>query len=254
MIYGLPYQGSKNKIAEALIWALPDGKRFVDLFGGGGAMCHCAFLSHKFEKILYNDFSPLAMEYFGDAVSRKKDRLPSFVSREDFFRMKDKNGFIRFMWSYGSNGEDYITGDEKKEQRALMYYPKCGRSFFMERLRRYNAFPRFDCEITCGSYADYNYREGDIVYCDIPYEKDGKNCDDYGLKFDNKEFYRWARFRPFPVFFSSYDISENFPILWQKNVVTTFAATNNNCERTEYLYGNAAADRIGINKQLTFGF
>lgn len=41
MIYGLPYRGSKNKIAEALIWALPDGKRFVDLFGGG-ALCAIA--------------------------------------------------------------------------------------------------------------------------------------------------------------------------------------------------------------------
>lgn len=33
--YGLPYMGSKDKIADSLMKVLPDGKRFVDLFGGG---------------------------------------------------------------------------------------------------------------------------------------------------------------------------------------------------------------------------
>ena len=41
--YGLPYQGSKNQIAEELLSFLPPGNRFVDLFGGGGEydrLCH----------------------------------------------------------------------------------------------------------------------------------------------------------------------------------------------------------------------
>lgn len=33
--YGMPYLGSKNKIAEDIIDFLPSGNRLVDLFGGG---------------------------------------------------------------------------------------------------------------------------------------------------------------------------------------------------------------------------
>ena len=35
MNYGMPYKGSKSKIAEWLIEQLPKAKHFYDLFGGG---------------------------------------------------------------------------------------------------------------------------------------------------------------------------------------------------------------------------
>ena len=34
--YGVPYQGNKSRIADIIINVLPEGKRLVDLFGGGG--------------------------------------------------------------------------------------------------------------------------------------------------------------------------------------------------------------------------
>lgn len=43
--FGIPYMGSKNRIAEELIRKIPEGKRFVDLFAGGCAMTHAAILS-----------------------------------------------------------------------------------------------------------------------------------------------------------------------------------------------------------------
>lgn len=57
--YGVPYRGSKNKLAEDIIALLPKGKRFVDLFAVGCAMTHCALLSGKWESILSNDLCPL---------------------------------------------------------------------------------------------------------------------------------------------------------------------------------------------------
>lgn len=33
--YGVPYQGNKSRIADRIISILPEGKRLVDLFGGG---------------------------------------------------------------------------------------------------------------------------------------------------------------------------------------------------------------------------
>lgn len=35
MTYGMPYKGSKNKIAKKLIEQMPSADYFVDLFGGG---------------------------------------------------------------------------------------------------------------------------------------------------------------------------------------------------------------------------
>ena len=32
--FGIPYKGSKSKIAEEILVKLPIGKRLVDLFGG----------------------------------------------------------------------------------------------------------------------------------------------------------------------------------------------------------------------------
>lgn len=38
MRYGVPYRGSKNKIADWVVDHLPDGKTLVDLFAGGCAV------------------------------------------------------------------------------------------------------------------------------------------------------------------------------------------------------------------------
>jgi site-specific DNA-adenine methylase len=47
--YGIPYMGNKSKIADILMDILPSGKRFIDLFGGGGAISHAAVLKGKWE-------------------------------------------------------------------------------------------------------------------------------------------------------------------------------------------------------------
>jgi site-specific DNA-adenine methylase len=55
--YGLPYMGSKRKIAADLIRymanANPDAVHFYDLFGGGGAMSFAALRSGFFESVHY---------------------------------------------------------------------------------------------------------------------------------------------------------------------------------------------------------
>lgn len=46
--FGIPYMGSKSKLALDLIGAMPTGRRFVDLFGGGMS------ISYKVEKLFTN--------------------------------------------------------------------------------------------------------------------------------------------------------------------------------------------------------
>ena len=65
----MPYKGSKNKIAQWIVDQLPKAKHFYDLFGGGGAMSHCAILSGKYEVVHYNELNPVVFKAFGMAVN-----------------------------------------------------------------------------------------------------------------------------------------------------------------------------------------
>ena len=69
MTYGVPYQGSKNRLAKELVALLPSGERFVDLFAGGCAMTHAALASGKYDCALTNDKFPVrGMDLFKMAV------------------------------------------------------------------------------------------------------------------------------------------------------------------------------------------
>jgi site-specific DNA-adenine methylase len=65
----MPYKGSKSKIAEQILNVLPDSEWFVDLFGGGGAISHCAALSMKYHYVLYNEIEPLIYKAFKMAIN-----------------------------------------------------------------------------------------------------------------------------------------------------------------------------------------
>ena len=53
--YGLPYQGSKSKIAEKLGAMLPNADVFIDLFAGGCAMTDWALQSGKYKQVIANE-------------------------------------------------------------------------------------------------------------------------------------------------------------------------------------------------------
>lgn len=53
--YGLPYTGSKNRLAEKIIRHLPEADTLVDVFFGGGAITHCAMVHNKFKSYIAND-------------------------------------------------------------------------------------------------------------------------------------------------------------------------------------------------------
>ena len=55
MNLGLPYKGSKNRIAQKLLDVMPSGSVFVDLFCGGCAVTHAAIISGKYKRFICND-------------------------------------------------------------------------------------------------------------------------------------------------------------------------------------------------------
>ena len=349
--YGIPYMGSKDKIADELLEQMPAGKRFVDLFGGGFAMSHAALLSGKYEHVFYNELNPLLPKLIKDILAGKYANERRWISRDDFYRLKDVDGYVKYLWSFGNNGNNYLYGKEiepwkkalhfarvlkdpsllqefginsdgsaadikakhneykqkyivwymreilkytddieklrgnikaqKEELRlwlcsilkksgkrvcdvdkhlgmngmAWHYFGKSqwefptreaynklseilpfgknyedvyGYTQLCERLQSLQSLPSLQSlqrlqslqslqillrlprleklEINCGSYLDYQYREGDVVYCDPPYEGTAQ-YDKNG--FNHKQFYDWVASREYTVFFSSYEISDS---------------------------------------------
>lgn len=114
-LYGIPYMGSKTKIAIDILRQLPSGKRFVDLFGGGFAMSHAAFLTGRYKDVLYNDFNPLIVNLVKGGLKGQYNYSlfqPKFITREEFYDKKETDGYIKYIWSFGNSGHEYMFSKE----------------------------------------------------------------------------------------------------------------------------------------------
>ena len=108
MNYGLPYKGSKNKIAQQIINCIPSAENFYDLFCGGGAITHCALLQNRWKNYIMNDIDKGLSQLFVDAVNGKYKNEKRWISREEFFKLKDTDAYVRYIWSFGNSGRDYM--------------------------------------------------------------------------------------------------------------------------------------------------
>ena len=106
--YGLPYQGSKNKIAEFIISNLPRAEHFYDLFAGGCAVTHCALLSGKYNYVHANDIQIKYPQLFYDAAHGKYRNENRVITRDEFFMFKDSDAFVELCWSFGNGRTKYL--------------------------------------------------------------------------------------------------------------------------------------------------
>ena len=296
MLYGIPYQGSKTKIAPAIIARLPSGRRFVDLFGGGFAISHCARLSGKWRGVYYNELNPLLPKLLRGALDGEYNYnrfRPEFITREMFHAQKETSGYVKYIWSFGNAGKEYMFSKEleplkheahdfvvfgrptkhfKKAEQAVTskdihvrrvqfcgWFRRNKKRFDIEQLERLERLEqrgraraggaaRFDLqqleqlerlqqleqlELHCGSYLDYEYQDGDVVYCDPPYE----GTAEYDSGFDHAEFYDWCHTRPYQVWFSSYQGVKGFKMLWARQLRSSLGAGNKSIN-FECLYTN----------------
>ena len=291
--YGMSYMGSKSSIVEELIQILPTGKRFVDLFGGGGAVTHAvcehinkfqfSLFGQKWESVLYNDYNPLVVDLFKKSINGEynyKNFKPVFITRDMFQELKSKDGYVKYIWSFGNNGRDYLFNKEiEKDKKSLhnaIIFDVFDDNFYkilpnfknfmstdiksrrleirkylrevkkrcdvqqLERLERLQQLEQLEqlerLETTNISYLEYHYQNGDVVYCDIPYQ----NTCEYDESFNHKQFYDWAYNADFPVYFSSYEISDNrFKTIFEIPRRSTLSSSNNNCYKVEKVYFNS---------------
>lgn len=122
MKYGLPYKGSKNKLAERIVSLLPKRTHLIDLFCGGCAVSHAALLRNKYEHIHINDINWMCPTLFIDALNGKYQNETRWISREDFFRLKDTDPYVAVVWSFGNNLRDYLYSKEIEPLKKAIHY------------------------------------------------------------------------------------------------------------------------------------
>lgn len=126
--FGIPFQGSKSKIAERIIQLLPSATHFVDLFAGGGALSHAALLSGKYKHVHANDITD-SVVLFKDAIEGNlaKYEPERFRTREDFEAEKDTDPFTRIVYSFGNDQKSYLYSRQiegyKRAVHEMIYAP-----------------------------------------------------------------------------------------------------------------------------------
>lgn len=126
--YGLPYQGSKSKLAERIVALLPPATHLYDIFAGGCAITHAALESGKYQHVHANDITG-SVTLFEDALNGDIDKYEPerFRTREDFFAERDSNPFVRLVYSFGNDQRTYLYGRSiepyKKVVHEMLYAP-----------------------------------------------------------------------------------------------------------------------------------
>lgn len=128
MKYGIPYQGSKNKIANWIIENLPSATTLVDLFAGGCAVTHAALLSEKYDQIIANDILE-GPEMFLKAIEGGFKNEKRWISREEFYSLKDKNPYVSLCWSFGNNRSGYMYSKEIEPWKKALHYARVFNDF-----------------------------------------------------------------------------------------------------------------------------
>lgn len=129
MVYGLPYQGSKNLIAERIVAALPSGENFVDCCCGGGAILQAAVLSGKYKTVTGYDINKaiigLIKAVMVDFDTIDYEHFPA-VTKERFYEARNANStlddwLIRYTCSFGFKGLEYLWGDARVQNKILLH-------------------------------------------------------------------------------------------------------------------------------------
>lgn len=122
MSFGLPYQGSKSSIAKDIVTVLPGGNRLVDLFCGGCAVTDYAMKkTDKFNRFLINDINGRNPNIYIRALSggfRNEDR---WISRQDFFKLKETDDYVRLCFSFGNDCRTYMYGPQIEPYKEAIH-------------------------------------------------------------------------------------------------------------------------------------
>lgn len=115
--YGLPYQGSKNNIAEWVIEHLPPADTLVDLMAGGCAISHAALMSGKYKHVIANDITDTAF-IFNAAMRGEMDGYATVLTRDEFHAVKATDTLGSILYSFSNNRENYLYGADLEQLKT----------------------------------------------------------------------------------------------------------------------------------------
>ena len=129
--YGIPYQGSKDKLVHQITSLFPSAEHFYDLFGGGFSVTHYMILHHrsKYKHFYFNEIAKGNGDLIKEAIAGKYNYnvfKPKWIDRETFLSDKDTCPYTRILWSFGNNQKSYmfgkeIEGDKKSLHNAVVF-------------------------------------------------------------------------------------------------------------------------------------
>ena len=120
--YGLPYNGSKDKICEKICSLFPIKENFYDLFMGGGSITHYQLLQNQYKNYYANDFNPLVVKAFDMAIHGKFKNETRWISHEEFDKRKNVDPYVAFCFSFGNDLKSYAYGKEIEPYKKALHY------------------------------------------------------------------------------------------------------------------------------------
>lgn len=229
---GLPYVGSKKKVAKKIVQLIiqncGDDKKVYDIFGGGGAITAECIINGL--DVHYNDLDKTVVDMFKMVLNSDREWLKDLIiSREQFFYVRGKENKTTedelklLVNSFGSSREGYLYGknhSDVKHQLAVSVianhdtfsgyrqtetYKKAladngkttQRVEQLERLQQLENLQSLkslgDDSLSSKDYREFSNVSGGVIYLDPPYENSKVVYQANDInRFDYKEFYDWA--------------------------------------------------------------
>ena len=156
--YGVSYKGSKSKIVDKLAEVIPYRgiDNFYDLFAGGCAVTHKMYLERRYKHYYANDIDGQALRLFCDGLKGKYANETRWISREDFFNLKDCDPYVSCCWSFGNNQRDYLYSRAIEPYKKACHYAIVFGDFSLLK----DLYPDVGaaCEITLNGIVDIHER------------------------------------------------------------------------------------------------
>ena len=131
--YGMPYLGSKNTIALAIVKALPPAENFYDIFCGGGAVAEVALDSKKYKNVFVNDLNPLAIKGLKMAFQGEFKNETRWIDRDVFHQLKTSDPYVAICFSFSNDCDHYMYGEYLEPWKKALHYARFFNDFSLMR-------------------------------------------------------------------------------------------------------------------------
>lgn len=261
--------GSKNQIAKWVIDHIPASDYLYDLFGGGGAITHCACESGKFKHVIYNELYPITFKGFDMAIHGQFKNENRWISRDEFHALKNTDPYVAICFSFGNNLRSYCYSKQIEKLEKALHYAICFSDFSflenlgvnidhnlagrlkitsvikellklnrleiqsLERLERLQSLQHLQhLYLTNKDYADVQIKENSVIYCDPPYKNTGK----YRMDFNHDEFYKWCKKQKQLTIISEYAMPQDRFVCVAQREKISLMCSSNRTTKTEKLF------------------